>query len=227
MVPEYKLFFNHLDQKAALLKAMPLLFIVYFMTKQPAPNPMLISGLTGIAVSFSVLEFSGNVFGLDYGAFYLHYTGARPAWVSLLRRVAMAVSIQAVLATLISVAFFFRTDAASFRLHVLLMGILVLQNFCTGCLFSAFFPAAIPRDIKNKVFRTNPGTGFSLNAALNFMAITAFYSLAKLLPEAMAHRCYAMYIALLAIAVPVAVVVAARQLAKNKYGKWCTLTQPD
>jgi len=227
MLPEYKLFFNHLDQKTALLKAMPLLFIVYFMTKQPAPNPILVSGLTGIAVAFSVLEFAGNVFGLDYGAFYLHYTGARPAWVSLLQRVAMAVSIQAVLATGISVLFFFKTDAASFRLHVLLMGVLVLQNFCTACLFSAFFPAAIPRDIKNKVFRTNPGTGFSLNAALNFMAITAFYTLANLLPEATAYRCYTIYIILLAVSVPVAIVVAAKQLERNKYGKWCALTQQE
>jgi hypothetical protein len=227
MLSEYKLFINHLDQKALLLKAMPLLFIVYFMTKQPAPNPILISGLTGITVSFSVLEFAGNVFGLDYGAFYLHYMGARPAWVSLLRRVTMAVSIQAALAATISVLFFFKPAAASFRLHVLLMLILVLQHFCTGCLFSAFFPAAIPRDIKNKVFRTNPGTGFSLNAALNFIIITAFYALTKLLPEATAYRCHIIYIALLAVSIPVAVVVAAKQLGNNKYGKWCALTQQD
>ena len=228
MLAEYKIFFNYLGQKGMVLKAMPLLILVYIITKEQPPNPILISGLIGITCSFSLLEFSGNVFGLDYCAFYLHYTGAIPAWLTMLKRVAMAVSIQAALMAILSVPFYFKTDASGFRLHVLLVLILVLQNFCTGCLFSAFFPAAVPRNIKNKLLRANPGAGFSLNAVLNFVVVIAFYTLAKLLPEKTAVRCYIIYIVLLpALFIPAAIVAAAKELGRKKYKKWWTITLYD
>ena len=165
---------------------------------------------------------------LDYGAFYLHYTGALPAWRTMLKRVAMAVSIQAALMAILSVPYYFKTDASLFRLHVLLALILLLQNFCTGCLFSAFFPAAVPRDIKNKLFRANPGTGFSLNAVLNFVIVIALYTLAKLLPEETAVRCYTIYIVLLfALFIPAAIVAASKELERKKYKKWWAITRND
>lgn len=226
MLSEYKIYFNYLSQKALTLKIIPVVFIIYFMAKEPPPNFMLVSGLICITTTFTVLEYLGNVFGLDYGAFYLHYSAIQPLGMILLKRVGMAISIQTILIIFLSVLLFFKVDIAAFRLHIILCSILVLQNFCTGCLFSVFFPTNIPKDIKNRLLRTHPGIGFSLNAAANFLVVICFYGMSQMLQETRAMNYYMIYIILLIVMIPVSIVIAVRQLKRNKYYKWQAFNRP-
>lgn len=224
MILEWKIFLNQFSQKTLLIRGASLLFLLYLMNRQPAYAPPVISMLICFAASFSSLEYTINVFGLDGYAFYLHHMAPTPLWVRLLRRVSVGVMIQLLYATALSAYFFFKTDPAHFRFHLLILSIVLLQNFATGCLFSAAFPRAIPKTIEKKMFRANPGLGLSLSGGLNMFGLAGFYVFVFLARPSTVLLYSGIYLVLLLAFAPVSAIWAARIVRNGIFEKLQALT---
>jgi hypothetical protein len=224
MLSECKIFFNQFSQKAILLKLSSTIFLLYLM-KNPAYPPEIISILICLAASFFVMEYVINVFGLDDYAFYLHFLGTRSPLVCLLRRVVLCMVIQSLLSAILSALFFFRTDRLGFSHHLFIITVLSLQTFCMGCIFSVTLPRAIPKTIEKKIFRANPGLGFTLSALLNFLVLFSFYVLCRIWPQAkVAAYSWSYILLLIFIFIPASILIAAKAIKRNRYNKLVAIT---